>query len=268
MNTPSRRLPVARNWFSKRTIDSKLVCITEPYVDPLLRSNTWWLRGHDRDLIVDSGVGICSLKATFPEMFERDPLLIVTHAHLDHVGGAHEFTDIAAHRLEVGAIAHPSPGSLHASTLLRELNLDPDLFAVPPTPILVDAVPTSDYEINSYQVQPAAVTRILNDADSISVGEHTFLVLHLPGHSPGSIGLLEQEYGQLFSGDALYDGVLLDGLHGSDRAAYCETARLLLELDFKTVHAGHGMSFDHERAKVILFSYLNKVKSFETKRES
>ena len=40
--------------------------------------------------------------------------------------------------------------------------------------------------------------------------------LHLPGHSPGSLGLWEPRSGLLLSGDAVYDGPLLDQLPGRD----------------------------------------------------
>jgi glyoxylase-like metal-dependent hydrolase (beta-lactamase superfamily II) len=38
----------------------------------------------------------------------------------------------------------------------------------------------------------------------------------LPGHSPGSIALFGQQDGTLFSGDVIYDDVLLDTIDGSD----------------------------------------------------
>ena len=46
----------------------------------------------------------------------------------------------------------------------------------------------------------------------VDIGNRHFEVLHLPGHSPGSIGLWEEASGTLFSGDAVYDGPLLDEL--------------------------------------------------------
>jgi glyoxylase-like metal-dependent hydrolase (beta-lactamase superfamily II) len=46
-------------------------------------------------------------------------------------------------------------------------------------------------------------------------------VLHLlPGHGPGSIALLDPGDGTLFSGDVVYDDVLLDRIAGSDPAQY------------------------------------------------
>jgi len=45
-------------------------------------------------------------------------------------------------------------------------------------------------------------------------------VLHLPGHSPGCIALYDAKSQELFSGDIVYDGDLLDELPGSDIPTY------------------------------------------------
>ncbi|MES4908816.1 MULTISPECIES: MBL fold metallo-hydrolase [unclassified Streptomyces] len=50
-------------------------------------------------------------------MFERDPLVVLTHAHLDHVGGAHEFSERAAHKAAEEALAQGVPASLHGPEL-------------------------------------------------------------------------------------------------------------------------------------------------------
>ena len=71
--------------------------------------------------------------------------------------------------------------------------------------------------------RPAApATTLLCDGDVVDLGDRAFEVLHLPGHSPGSIGLWEPATGVLFSGDAIYDGPLLDELDGCDIAAYVD----------------------------------------------
>ena len=92
--------------------------------------------------------------------------------------------------------------------------------------------------------RPAApATRLLADGDVVDLGDRAFEVLHLPGHSPGSIGLWEAATGVLFSGDAVYDGPLLDELDGSDVDGYVATMRRLRELPVTVVHAGHEPSF-------------------------
>ena len=45
--------------------------------------------------------------------------------------------------------------------------------------------------------------RLLPDGDTLDLGSRTFDVVHLPGHSPGSIGLLDRSSGVLISGDSL-----------------------------------------------------------------
>lgn len=44
-------------------------------------------------MIVDSGLGIARLSDEFSESFQRDPVVVITRANLDHLCGAHEFTE-------------------------------------------------------------------------------------------------------------------------------------------------------------------------------
>ena len=86
-------------------------------------------------------------------------------------------------------------------------------------------------------IAPAAATRVLHDGDAIDLGDRRFEVLHLPGHSPGSIGLWDAATGVLFSGDAVYDGPLLDELDGSDIEAYVTTMHRLRDLPVRSCTA-------------------------------
>ena len=64
----------------------------------------------------------------------------------------------------------------------------------------------------------------------VDTGDRAFEVLHLPGHSPGSMGLWEPKTGILFSGDCVYDGPLLDGLEESNIGHYIASMKRLREL--------------------------------------
>ena len=82
--------------------------------------------------------------------------------------------------------------------------------------------------------------------------------MHLPGHSPGSIGLWERDTGTLFSGDAIYDGPLLDELPESSIDEYCRTMERLLTLPVTVVHGGHDPSFGRERLRELARAYLER----------
>ena len=121
---------------------------------------------------------------------------------------------------------------------------------------LLTALPHAGYDVRSFRIKPARHVLPIGEGDIVDTGDRAFEVLHLPGHSPGGIGLWEASTGTLFSGDALYDGPLIDGLHHSNVADYVRTLRRLRELPVRTVHAGHDPSFGRERLCELVDGYL------------
>jgi glyoxylase-like metal-dependent hydrolase (beta-lactamase superfamily II) len=107
---------------------------------------------------------------------------------------------------------------------------------------IFERLPPAPYRAESYEIAPAPPTRLLDDGDIVELGDRHFEVLHLPGHSPGSIALWEAATGILFSGDVVYDGELLDDVI-QDYIASMELRRLPV----RVVHSGHYPSFGSER---------------------
>jgi len=242
------------DWYTRTDPDDGVVRVSEPHVNELLSANFWWLRGDDRDVVVDAGLGVVSLRAAIPDLFEREPLALLTHAHLDHVGGATEFTDRAAHSAEAELLEAGVPASLYGPELYEKLGIDAAGEAVPE--LMIDVLPAPGYDPASYRVEPMAVSRVLEDGDRIDVGGRVLTVLHLPGHTPGSIALLEERTGVLYSGDVVYEGGLIDDLPNSDVAAYRRSMEFLADLDVSVVRPGHGRSFDRTRLRQLAEAYL------------
>jgi glyoxylase-like metal-dependent hydrolase (beta-lactamase superfamily II) len=196
-------------------------------------------------------MGICSLREFAKDLLDKPVSAVATHAHIDHIGSHHEFEDCIAHRLEAEGLR-----SAAGDFTLADPEFDPEnmgTLRIPETEgykiegAMITALPSADYDIHSFRVHPAKVTRVVEDGDTIDLGDRTLEVLHLPGHSPGSIGLLERRTDTLFSGDAIYDGPLIDNLHHSNLTDYEATLRRLLKLPVKTIHAGHDQSFGRDR---------------------
>lgn len=248
---------VATAWFETEQHDDDLVLVTEPHVSPLVSANTWWLRGRLTDLVIDTGLGVASLREHLPAMFDREPLAVVTHTHLDHVGGAHEFGGIAVHDAEAMAAVSPGRASLDPATELEILGMQIEETTVLP-PSFLRALPATDYEPRDYVVRPANVARRLREGDLLEVGDVAMRVLHLPGHSPGSIALWDEGRARLFSGDVVYDDELLDQLDGADIEAYVESMRRLLDLPVETVYPGHGPPFTGARLREIASDYISR----------
>jgi len=228
-------------------------------VVPLMRCNIWHVRGRDRDLLIDTGMGIASLKEAAQHLLEKKVTAVDTHTHADHMGGHHEFEHTLVHRLEADNLRIPTEkGTLLASVLGADAIRKYSVAGYPIEGDLITALPHAHYDLNSYKILPAAVTEIVEEGDVVETGDRRFEVLHLPGHSPGSIGLWEASTGTLFSGDAIYDGPLLDEIGGAHIPTYIRTMKRLRELPVRVVHAGHDPSFGRERLVELVDAYLAK----------
>ncbi|MEU1619324.1 MBL fold metallo-hydrolase [Streptomyces sp. NPDC005722] len=244
------------HWYEQRDVEDGLVRIGEPHVHQIVKANVWWLRGSERDLVVDAGLGVVPLRREIPDVLARDPLLLLTHAHLDHVGGAHEFTDRAAHTADAAALARGVPASLYGPELAERLGAEEVGDSFPD--LLLDALPDPGYDPGGYGIGPVTLTRTVSGDDRIDLGDRVLTVVHLPGHTPGSVGLLEERTGVLYSGDAVYDGHLIDDLPESDVPSYRRTAAFLAGLDVSVVHPGHGRSFGRDRLREVAERYLRR----------
>ena len=254
----SVKLPVRDPWFERRTVAPGITWVIEPAVHGFLRSNIWHISGRDRDLIVDTGMGICSLRESLPDLFEREPTAFVTHGHYDHTGGAYEFSSRAGHAAEAVMLAEPEPATLLTADLpssFAEALAADEPGGVAPD-VLVEAVPHGDYDVAAYGIRAAPITAPLADGDVIDLGDRSFEVVHLPGHTPGSAGLIDRAVGVLFTGDVLYDGELLDELPESSIDDYRASMRRLLALDIAVAYPGHEQPLSHDDVQRLGSAYV------------
>ncbi|NIB38405.1 MBL fold metallo-hydrolase [Pseudomaricurvus alkylphenolicus] len=252
-------LVIADRWFSRKRIDDDITLLWEPHVVPLLRCNIWHIKGRDRDLLIDTGLGVCSLREAAKDLFAKDILAIATHTHYDHIGGFHEFESCAVHRCEAHSLVRPEDATLLSSGFSTdELESMVEAGYVFDRDELILALPHQKFDIASFQIKGAKPKWLLEDGDIIDTGDRHFQVMHLPGHSPGSIGLWEESSGTLFSGDAIYDGPLLDNIPGSNIEDYLNTMEALRKLKVSVVHGGHGQSFGRERFLTLIDSFMTR----------
>ena len=250
---------VAGCWFDFERLSDGITRIWEPHVIRVMQCNVWHVQGRDRDLLIDTGMGIASLSEAAARIFQKHLYAVATHTHLDHVGSLHEFPERIVHVLEAEKLMCASENF----SMLRDdhpfefiTGLERAGYEVGSR--FITALPSADFDLRAFACPAAPPTRRVREGDLIDLGDRVLEVFHLPGHSPGSIGLWEAATGIFFSGDAIYDGPLLDELPGSDIPAYLETMRRLERLPARIVHAGHDPSFDGARLRQLARAYLDR----------
>ena len=252
--------PVCREWFSRRWVTDRIAILGEPHLDRLLSANLWLVLGTRRDLLFDTGNGICPLGPILEELRPEaaKPLLaVVSHAHPDHVGGLHEFEERMIHVSEAAVASQGgAKPPLLARTWRKTIDVDTPTGDRSSPELLLTRMPHAGFDPMRFTTAAASPTGVLEDGDMLDLGDRSFEVLHLPGHSPGSIGLWDARSGVLLSGDAIYEGQLLDELPGSDIQTYLATMHRLARLPVEAVYPGHGKILVREQMLAIIAAYV------------
>ncbi len=184
-------------------------------------SNCYILEG-DKTALIDTGTH--QNYRLYDYIDENDleiDFIINTHCHYDHIGGNKFFQiPIYAHEYDYLDIQNFSE-----KTLFRIFSKDFDSFS----------------NVNS-----------LKENDEIDLGQYLLKIIHTPGHTSGSICLLEENKSYLFSGDTVFKGsVGRYDLPSGNLEELKESLKKLCKIKVKEVFPGHGESFP---GKELLFN--------------
>lgn len=181
-------------------------------------AHAYLVRGGRRTVLIDSG-----LPTTFDYLVEALAeigcrtsdldLVLLTHEHIDHAGGAIRLArecPVAAHRLAASKLA------LHDEFTMMNRAFTADIDA---------------FEIDV----------LLEEGCRINAGGVTLHVLHTPGHCSGSICVFEPARRILFSADTIMANGIVGGVLGSGNASdYIESLERLANLRVDHLMPGHG----------------------------
>lgn len=166
-------------------------------------------------MVIDPGAEAKGILENVNDLELNVKYIVLTHGHMDHVGALQEVkeatgAEIAIHTGDAEAIR-----GQHWSFGVSAFGLS---YPTPPRP-----------------------DRLLQGGDSIDIGDLHFLVLHTPGHSPGSICLLG--HGVVFSGDTLFNyGIGRTDIPGGSSRQLMDGiyTKLMTLPDNTIVYPGHG----------------------------
>lgn len=176
--------------------------------------------------IVDVGFEPGAMLAWIERQKLTPTQVVLTHAHVDHIGGLHE---VRGRYPDIPILIHDAEREF-----LTDASLNLSMFMDEPF------------------VGPDA-TGSLSHGQTLTLGDAAFEVRHTPGHSPGNVCLYQAEAGVAIVGDTLFAGSI--GRHDfptSNGRQLLESIRsqLFTLPDATRVLPGHGpeTTIGHERA--------------------
>jgi glyoxylase-like metal-dependent hydrolase (beta-lactamase superfamily II) len=167
-------------------------------------------------------------------------MIVATHADADHIQGLARAKDI----LKMTVAAHP------LSVAPLESGDEILTYAV---------IKAQNFEI---PMPPCKVDRVLNEGDTIDVGDQKLTVWHTPGHTAGQISLKMGNL--LFSGDNIYKDScvgVIDAHHGSDIPDFLESLKRIKEDDADFLLPSHGPVF--RRDPKILQKAIDRLTKYQ-----
>lgn len=151
---------------------------------------SYLIEGSTSAILFDSGNGISDIAAVVKSLTDKPVAVVNSHSHYDHVGGNYSFDKIYGMSTEftlsrqAGVPNHEIADEVSDMALCRELpkGLTPD----------------------NHIGKPYKITHTIKNGSKIDLGNRTLEVIHVPGHTPDALVLIDREAGLMWTGDTFY----------------------------------------------------------------
>jgi hydroxyacylglutathione hydrolase len=171
-----------------------------------------WDEASKSGAVVDPGGDLDRIGEAIAKIGMKVEKIILTHGHIDHAGGAAEFKEMH------GGIPIEGP---HVA----------DKF-------LLDGLAAQGLTFGQFGARNVTPDRWLAEGDTVSAAGATFSVLHCPGHSPGSVVLVNAPQRFALVGDVLFRGSV-----GRTDFPYGDGAALIDAIKTKLLPLGDDLVF-------------------------
>lgn len=170
-------------------------------------STMYLVVGKEKALLIDTACGLTDLKSLVSSLTNLPVEVILTHGHVDHVGGMSQFDEVWIH-----------PADVEMAKSVTEEDLKD----------YVEGIGRGGaYDV--YDYSPDMVNRIeryprflsITDRQEFDLGGRKLTAIFISGHTPGGVCVLDREKRIIFSGDCFNQNTL---------AVNCSVSHLLQEL--------------------------------------
>lgn len=158
--------------------------------------------GEEKALLFDLAINQENLWDYACSLTDRPVQLVLSHGHVDHIFYLNKREEVWLHPDDMDMVKNGVPG------------------------------------VNE-PTHPCPVLHSLNEGDVIELGNRKLTVYHIPGHTPGSILLLDQKTKLLLSGDSVARRLLFGVGSDVKIEPFCQKVERLKKIDFKEAYSAH-----------------------------
>ena len=194
--------------------------------------------GKERSLLFDTGYGVADLKQAVEEITKLPLVVVNSHGHFDHTVGNSCFPGpYYMHKADLEVYhRHNSPESrrmgLEAVQKFQRI-----LFFLHWIP--------KDLDVNAYlNGMPEDDFHFIEEGYTFDLGGVTAEVVEIPGHTPGSIGLLVKEKRLFLASDGVNANTWLFLPESQKLSVYQDTLKKIQQLDFDYLLTGHSLKLE------------------------
>lgn len=183
--------------------------------------------GQNKALLIDTGIGLGDLKSVVSNLTTLPIIVVNTHGHSDHVWGNFQFEE--AYIAKADMQLYENSYSKEERTNIIEMFKD----KIPPE--------ITQKELNEWTELKPCKTLTIKQGDLIDLGGKILQVIEVPGHTNGSIVLLDESDEILFAGDSIISRLWMHLEESADLNTYLNSIKALRNycLKFKDIYCGH-----------------------------
>lgn len=149
-------------------------------------ANCYLIVGKTEALLIDTGVGVGDLKGAVRKITDLPVTVVATHAHVDHLGGYSQFERVFVHNADICRFNRWQTG-----VFVRKF------FVLTQSQMPKYGVKLSDVKRNGCKTEWVGI----EDGHRFDLGDRVITVKHIPGHTEGSIALIDDKAKNVFVGD-------------------------------------------------------------------
>lgn len=207
------RVTVGSDWFEVYRVDAGVFAIAEPsqYQEVI----SYLIIGGERALLFDTGLGLVPIRPIVAQLTPLPVTVLNSHTHYDHVGGNAEFEAILAMDTEY---TRANTWGFPHEQLTGEVA--PEAFCRRP----------AGFDAAAFRTKPYRPSAYIADGYRLDLGGRILEVLHVPGHTPDAIAVLDSAAGLLWTGDSFYEAPIWLYVPETDLDAYVASIDRLVGL--------------------------------------